>query len=603
MSKMIEIIDKQMCTGCCACLNACPQRCIAMKRDHEGFWYPKVDTTVCNNCGLCEDVCPLLEGKSVLIERFATPQVLASWNKDNAIRLDSTSGGIFSALADRMFDDDGFVAGAVYLKDHTVSHIITNDRLLLDDIRSSKYLQSYTGELFNEIRQLLENDQKVLVCATPCQIAGLYSVLGKDYENLITCDFICIGVSSPKVFLKYISMLEHRYGARVVKIKFKNKTFGWHRFATRIDFANGKTYIKDRYHDPYMRSLLNARFVRPSCYECRFKNVPRQADITLADFWGIERIRPELDNDCGTSAVIVNSEKGKEYFQRIGKAIISHECSLCDVATGNRALNQSIQYASDREEFFSVLDSTAFDELANKYFPVPSDSSRIASRVLAKPKAVAKGLYRLYRGMRFSFSSWSQFLYINFLRKNTHRKGLSLLVPATYSRMDADRRAQIILTGFLTIGHKQHRKSQNETRFKLDRNAIFEVNGNFNIHSGCDVRVYENGELTLNGGYCNVGSQIVCYKKITIGKGATIGRHVLIIDTDAHQVNSNQPMNQEIIIGDHVWIAHYAIILKGVNIGDGAVVAAGSVVTKDVPARCVVAGSPAKVIRENVEWQ
>ena len=235
-----------MCTGCGACLNACPQHCISMKRDPEGFWYPRVNTTVCNNYGLCENVCPLLEKKSISVERLTSPQVFAAWNKDYETRLDSTSGGVFSALADKMFDLGGFVSGAVYQEDHSVSHIVTDDRSLLDDIRSSKYLQSYTGELFNEIKQLLENDHKVLVCATPCQIAGLYSVLGKDYENLITCDFICLGVGSPKVFLKYINMLEHRYGARAIKIKFKNKTFGWHRFATRIEFANGKTYIKDR---------------------------------------------------------------------------------------------------------------------------------------------------------------------------------------------------------------------------------------------------------------------------------------------------------------------------------------------------------------------
>ena len=125
-----------MCTGCCACMNVCPKRCITIDSDHEGFWYPKVDTTECNNCGLCEDVCPLLEGELVPVERLTPPQVFAAWNKDNAIRLDSTSGGIFSALANKMFDAGGFVAGAVYLEDHTVSHIVTNDRLLLDDHRA-----------------------------------------------------------------------------------------------------------------------------------------------------------------------------------------------------------------------------------------------------------------------------------------------------------------------------------------------------------------------------------------------------------------------------------------------------------------------------------
>lgn len=604
MSKAIKILNKRACTGCCACKNVCPKRCVTMESDNEGFWYPKVDMSLCNKCGLCSNICPLLKEKVASIEELTPPQVFAAWNKDHRVRLDSTSGGIFSALADKMFDAEGFVAGAIYKEDHRVSHIVTNDRLMLDGIRSSKYLQSYTGELFNKIKNLLEDGQKVLICATPCQIAGLYAVLGRNYEKLISCDFLCIGVGSPKVFLKYMAMLEQRYRSIATKIKFKNKTFGWHRFATRIDFANGETYIQDRYHDPYMRSLLNAYIVRPCCYECRFKRVPRLADITLADFWGIEKIRPELDNDCGTSAVIVNSEKGKNYLHSVAQTIICHELSIDDVAAENSALNQSIQCSSDREVFFSLLDSKPFNELANLYFPVSSSISRIASRVLAKPKSAARVFYHLFREMRFSFSSWSQFIYLNFLRKNTQRKGRSLLVPATYSRINVDRKAKIVISnGLLIIGHKQHRKSRNETCFKIDKNSTLEINGNFKIYSGCDVRVYENSHLTLNGGYCNIGSQIACYKKITIGKEATIARNVCIIDTDAHKVDQNQQMNQEIIIGDHVWIGYRAIILKGITIGDGAVVAAGSIVTKNIPARCVVAEAPARVIRENIYWK
>ncbi|MCX7049932.1 MAG: Coenzyme F420 hydrogenase/dehydrogenase, beta subunit C-terminal domain, partial [Candidatus Sumerlaeota bacterium] len=349
-----------------------------------------MNKTECNSCGLCAGACPSLDRNPVSVDRFVSPQVFAAWNKDHAVRLDSTSGGIFSALADKMFDADGFVGGALYQKDHTVSHILTNNRFLLDDIRSSKYLQSYTGDLFSEIRQILENDQKVLVCATPCQIAGLYSVLGKDYEKLVTCDFICVGVGSPKVFLKYMDMLEHRFGARATKIKFKNKTFGWHRCATRIDFANGKTYIQDRYHDPYMRSLLNAHIVRPSCYECRFKGMPRQADITLADFWGIDDLHPELDNDCGTSAVLLNSQKGKELFQSAEETIISQECLLRDVAADNRAISQSIEHAHDRERFFSDIDNMPFAKVADKHCPRISLFSRLKLRIPARYRDVAR---------------------------------------------------------------------------------------------------------------------------------------------------------------------------------------------------------------------
>ena len=601
---MIIISNKQKCTGCCACLNVCPKRCITMESDDEGFWYPKVKMEECINCRLCEKVCPLLEGNSISVERLNSPQVLAAWNTDQEIRLDSTSGGIFSSLANRIFGLDGFVAGAVYMEDHTVSHIVTNDRLLLKDIRSSKYLQSYSGNIYNKIKQLLNEENKVLICGTPCQIAGLYSVLGRDYERLITCDFICIGVSSPKVFLKYIHLLEQQYGSKATKIKFKNKTFGWHRFATRIEFDNGKTYIKDRYQDPFMRSLLNAHFVRPSCYACQFKGTPRQSDITLADFWGIEKINPKLDNDCGTSAVILNSQKGKDFYRDASSTIISHECSMKDVAAENRALNISIEYKQDREQFFMNINDKSFSELADTYFPIPNYISEKLRWIFAATKDLSRKFLDVCRSLRFSRSAWWQFIYINMLRKSKQRKVRFGFIPTPYCSIMIDKSAQVILNGVLFLGVKQNRKSISETRFSLGKNSSFTINGCFSISSGSDIRVYDNGELILNGGYCNVGSQIVCFKKITIGKGCAIGREVLIQDTDAHEfLNSTNPMTEEISIGEHVWIGFRAMILKGVTIGDGAVVAAGSIVTKDIPAKCLVGGVPAKVIRENVEWR
>lgn len=575
-----------------------------MKVDNDGFWYPTIDTHVCTNCRMCEHACPPLKRNPILVDRLKDPQVLASWNTNPVIRLDSTSGGIFSALADTMLDAGGFVGGAVFLADHTVSHIVTKDRLLLEDIRSSKYLQSFFGEVANTIKQLLEHGKKVLICATPCQIAALYAVLGKDHTHLVTCDFVCVGVSSPKVFLKYMDMLEQQYGARASNIKFKNKTFGWHRFATRIDFANGKTYLKDRYHDPYMRSLLNAHLVRPSCYACQFKGFPRPADITLADFWGIERIRPELDNDCGTSAVILNSQKGKEFFHRIREHITSHELALEDVSAGNRALRQSIEYKQGREQFFADLDKKSFAELADTYFPTPNPILELGRRLLARPKHLIGKLLSICRILRFSGSAWWQFIYINMLRTAPRGKVRLGFIPTSYSRIVLENTSQILLNGRLILGVKENRKSTMETRLSLGKQSSITINGDFSVGSGSDIRVFDNGVLILNGGYCTAGVQIVCSKKITLGKDCAIARDVIIRDTDAHQIlNSPHLMTQETSIGEHVWIGNRAIIMKGVHVGDGAIIAAGAIVTKSVPTKCLVAGIPAKVIRENVEWK
>ena len=389
----------------------------------------------------------------------------------------------------------------------------------------------------------------------------------------------------------------------MTKIKFKNKTYGWHRFSTRIDFANGNTYIKDRFNDPYMLSLLKAHLVRPSCYECKFKNMPRQADITLADFWGIEKSHPGLDNDCGTSVVMLNSKKGRRFFQGIEKAIVAKECSVGEVADGNPAMNHSIEYSCDRESFFADIDKMSFSELADKYFPVPSQFSKITRKISKKLKKRIRKILG-FGTMGFSLTARLQFIYMNLLRKATSGKKRFGFIPTPYSSIDVDKSAQLVLNGALILGFKQNRKSKNETRLSLGKKSSMTVNGRFKVQSGSDIRVFDNGELTLNGGYCNVGTQIVCFKKITIGKGCAIARDVVIQDSDAHKfVNSNHVMSQEIIIGENVWIGYRAMILKGVTVGDGAVVSAGAIVTKDVPEKCLVAGIPAKVIRRNIEWK
>jgi acetyltransferase-like isoleucine patch superfamily enzyme/coenzyme F420-reducing hydrogenase beta subunit len=579
-----------------------------MERDHEGFWYPKVDTDHCDNCRRCERVCPLLEAESLVLNRTETPMVLAAWNKNQVVRMDSTSGGVFSSLASQMLDRKGYVAGAVFAQDHTVTHVVTDEGQMIEKIRSSKYLQSYIGEAFGRIRQLLENGKQVLVCGTPCQIAGLYHVLGNDPENLTTCDFICRGVNSPKVFLLYMEMLERKYGARAVRIKFKNKTYGWHRFSTRIDFANGKTYIQDRYHDLFMQGYLKYNtYVRPSCYRCQFKGLPRQADITLADFWGINENRPELDNDTGTSAVLLNSEKGRTLFVNTSHSMFSRECTLQAVAAGNPCLNQSLERKPGRDEFFADIDAMSFDELSRKHFPVPGRMSEIAQRFRTKAKSTARGLLRNeWRHMGLSPTAWLQCLYINVLRKNTQAevRHFKVIIPTRGCRVVIDSSARIIFNGRFILGWKRIRHSARETRLSVGRNSVLTVNGDCNAFCGTDIWVMDNGELTLNECFCNEGVQITCAKRIVIGKGSVIARDVLIRDNDAHQIlGTGHEMVKEIAIGEHVWIGTRAMILKGVTLGDGAIIAAGAIVTRDVPAHSMVAGIPARVIRTDIEWR
>jgi len=601
---MIEIKNKEQCNGCCACMNICPVQCISMERDAEGFWYPCIDKSSCTDCGQCDAICPELRKTVCQGSRAEIPEVMAAWNTDELIRKDSTSGGVFSALAQHCWRQSGRVAGALYLDDHTVEHRLVSCPSRIDELRSSKYLQSYIGELYKEIQQALRGGQKVLMCGTPCQVAGLYALLGCDDPNLITCDFICRGVNSPKVFKSYMAMLESRYGAKAVRIKFKNKTYGWHRFSTRIDFANGKTYIEDRHHDVFMQGYLaHNAYMRPCCHTCSFKGLPRYGDITLADFWGIEKKHPELDNDTGTSLVFLNSEKGRIFFKEAGDLLYSKECSLSDAEEGNPCLFRAPLIGLSRSAFFSDIDRLPFDVLCKKHFPNPEGYLKNTARKALRALRLAR---LVFRNIGLSLPSWQQFVQINLVRKNTRANLLhsAMLIPARFSRIVLHRSAKLICQGKFILGAKENLKSTVETRLSLGKGSVFTVKGDFTCACGSDIRVFDGGELTLHGGYCTAGVQIVCAKKITIGKGCAIARDVIVRDTDAHRLlNCDHEMTQEIFIGSHVWIGNRAMVMKGVSIGDGAVIAAGSVVTKNVPPKCLVAGIPAKVIREQVEWK
>lgn len=189
-------------------------------------------------------------------------------------------------LALNIYKKQGYVGGAIYNSDHTVSQTISYDKELLSQIRSSKYLQSNAEGIYRHIQSLLKQDKLVFFCGTPCQIKALHLFLRKDYENLITCDFVCRGVNSPKVFLSYMKMLEKEFKSTATNIKFKAKDEGWHNFSMRVKFANGKEYCKNRWQDLFFIGYLqNGVFTRPSCFACRFKGFPRTSDITLADFW------------------------------------------------------------------------------------------------------------------------------------------------------------------------------------------------------------------------------------------------------------------------------------------------------------------------------
>lgn len=609
---MIQIQDKSKCCGCCACVDVCAHHAITLKTDIEGFWYPEVDKDKCVDCGLCEKVCPELHILDLKKNDFEKPaHTIAAINKNMSVRWDSTSGGAFSALADVMYAQGGYVSGAVYNDDFSVSNYISNNQEDLKRLRSSKYLQSKAEGLYKQIRDLLRNGEKVLACGTPCQMAALRSFLRKDYDNLTIVDFICRGVNSPKVYRKYLDSLERKYGGKVVYVKAKNKELGWRNLTRKVVFDNGKVYYGVLMDDDFRRGYHTNVFCRPSCYHCQYKGFPRMADITIADYWGIENVDKNLDNNIGTSMILLNSKKGIEYFEQAKEKFEWKETRFESILPGNIALRKPIEPAKiDRNIFFEDLDKGTFDDVVKKYFPTNNNSLSLKRRI----KNVIKPYYFIYKMFGFSLRAYVNFIKINY-RKNTSCdfKSGHVVYTMPSSVFDIHPSAKIDIKAPFLYGNNPVRGMRMPTCLRMEAGTTLEIHDGpltrygkvpYNLRYGAYIEIVNGGKLTIGQGAANVGLTIMCAKEITIGNGVRIGRDVSIRDWNGSHViiNDHYRNHAPVHIGDRVWLCTGCTIMPGVTIGEGSVVAANATVTKDVPPHSLVGGSPAKVIKENIEW-
>jgi len=378
---MINIIKKQNCCGCYACYNICPQKCISMQSDNEGFWYPVVDIEECNDCGLCEKVCPVLNKK--IVENH--PVAYACINKDNKIRELSSSGGMFTIIAEKVIANNGVVFGAGFDDEFNVVHSWTDNLDGLSNFRGSKYVQSCIGNTYKQAKSFLKQGKQVLFSGTPCQIAGLRSYFGKDYDGLICLDIVCHGVPSPKIWQIYKNYLEKVYQAKAQRITFRCKNCGWKLYSVSLSFDNDTEYSQKFTENIFMQGFLKNLYLRPSCYDCSFKTLNRQSDITLADFWGIQNVLPKFDDDKGTSLVFVNSTNGKSMFDQIKEKILYKEVDINQAVAYNSAATKSVEQNPKREKFFKELDKICFNKLVKKYC---SDS--VLMGIMRKAKSITR---------------------------------------------------------------------------------------------------------------------------------------------------------------------------------------------------------------------
>ncbi len=373
---MMQISDNWNCCGCSACVQRCPKQCISLFEDGEGFLYPQVNIEECIDCGVCERVCPFLNQQ----EKKEPLKVLAVKNRNEEERLNSSSGGVFIALAKEVLDRGGVVFGAVYDEKWEVKHTWTDTFQGVKPMMGSKYLQSRIENTYKEAEEFLKQDKKVLFVGSPCQISGLKRFLRKDYGNLLAVDFLCHGVPSPGVWRRYIEELRQQSARRaaagkntvlsslnelpvITGIAFRDKMlYGWKKYSFVV--RGGSAFKADQnsvllsdihYENTYMKGFLSDVYLRPSCYVCKCKNGRSQSDLTIADFWGIDRVMPEFDDDKGVGLVLVNSQKGYSFFNRLDMEI--RESNRVAAQYMNGGFKETLLIHPKRRYFFKMLAS------------------------------------------------------------------------------------------------------------------------------------------------------------------------------------------------------------------------------------------------------
>ena len=394
----MNLAAHNLCSGCAACYAACARKAISMQPDEEGFAYPHIDESLCVNCGLCARVCPSLNPKAPREPLY----VYAAKAKDDALRMESSSGGIFSLLARQIISDGGIVYGAAIRgSDLSVCHCSAENEEELSWLRGSKYVQSDIGDTYGNVRFQLDTGRKVLFSGTPCQVAALRNFLVRDYPNLVCVEVICHAVPSPLAWRKFLEkraaeLTKGRDSERpeVVidkRIFFRRKKYGWKRFSMSLRFASGTEYLLDLYTDTFLRGFLSELYNRPSCHECSVRELRSDADITLADYWNVHQHFPEMDDDTGTSVILVNSEKGTALVNRIAPLCDMVVSGYTDIRRTNPAVYRSSPPHPKRGKFFKLICSGAdFDITVDRLLKRPL-WRRIASFVkrVAK-KAVCK---------------------------------------------------------------------------------------------------------------------------------------------------------------------------------------------------------------------
>ena len=396
-----SICESKLCTGCASCSQICPQEAVGMAANDEGFFYPCINTELCSDCGLCRKTCPVNKAISIVTIKQNKNECImlnddsrdkstifgsadlsdkkhlsdkqrnayACYSKDEDTRSKSSSGGVFTQIAQSILSKNGVIFGAGFDGEFKVRHTYVENEKELDGLRRSKYVQSDTGNTFREARAFLKEGREVLFCGTPCQIAGLKAFLNREYENLLTCDLACHGVPSPKVWRMYLDYIKEKYKSSISAVSFRDKSTGWNSSSMKINFSDGSQYIDRVKKEIFFIGFGKSIFNRNSCYNCKFRIQNTKADITLADFWGIDKQNDsDFSDNKGVSLVITHNTAGENALSRIRGQVCIKQRTLDEAVQHNPRLVSSVIEPSGRKSFFDDMRAGhGFDRLRRKH--------------------------------------------------------------------------------------------------------------------------------------------------------------------------------------------------------------------------------------------
>lgn len=360
---MIELFSiPHACCGCGACADICPKEAITIQRK-DGFDYPVVNQNLCVGCGRCKSVCTFQK------EKVYESNCIAAYacKSRDSVRMCSSSGGVFTAVSDFVLNMGGVVYGASFDEAMVLKHTRTTDTAGRDSMRGSKYIQSSTVGVFRSVMQDLRDDKYVLFTGTPCQVAALKSFLGREYDHLVCVDIICHGVPSPEVWERFVQYIEKKYSGQLTDYAFRNKTVAWRRYSPTATFADGRMVGENDHTGSFIELFRYDVCLRPSCTSCRYASVHREGDLTIGDFWGIENVFPQLDDNKGVSALMVNTEKGVAFLRQLQADLELIPCTQEQIATKQPNMFHPSRYSNKAAHFQRDYRKIPFPAVLRKY--------------------------------------------------------------------------------------------------------------------------------------------------------------------------------------------------------------------------------------------